>query len=325
MYMVKRVIVLVNSPLQTLCAIEAIKHFSISDYVFVFLFTSIEYEKNRGALLLCQEMKIPYKLIIYDSKLQCLKQSLYSSIRYDSAILGNFENILSLWYAIFSLRRRSKIIYVDDGTDTLSVIYKLRKQNNSRMLLLYGANFLKFLKRINNKTFYTYFSVKSSNWIILRNNFSYFKSLLSDAKRIGVYLIATNFSEVNEYLSVDYKELLRDTICSIQKIYPGEQIFYCPHRRDAFLPAISQLLQKYNIHIFQTRVSVEYDFLRNKIYPKAIFGFGSSALFSFNILYNDINIYNIPMPMIDNPRIVFYRKIDSILRDENVGVLDLNK
>lgn len=323
--MMKRVLVLVNSPLQTLCAIEAIKHFSISDYVFVFLFTSIEYKKNRGALILCQEMKIPYKLIIYDSKLQCLKQSLSSSIGYDYAVLGNYENILSLWYAIFSLRRKGKIIYVDDGTDTLSVIYKLRKQNVYRMLLLYGANIFKFIKRINNKTFYTYFSVESSNWIILRNDFSYFRSLLSDAKQTGIYVIATNFSEVNEYLSVDYKDLLHDTICSIKKMYPSEQIFYCPHRRDTFLPTIFQLLQKYDIDIFQTLVSVEYDFLRNKIYPKAIFGYGSSALFSFNILYKDINICNIPMPMIDNPRISFYRKIDALLRDENVSVLDLYK
>lgn len=316
----KRTIILVSSPLQLLCAIEAIKEFNIENYDLSFLFLdNKEYNKNYGIIRLCDEIKMSYDVIINKSKIKFLLSSLFSRKKYDFSIIGNKNSLFHIIYSLFSLTRRSNIMYIDDGASSL---INARKPITVELKTLF-LTIIKKIKHINDRNFYTFFNVTNSNINIYKNNFHYLKSFLNKEVKNDIYLIGTNFSLLNKYYSIDYKELLIKTIVFLKRKYPNKNIIYCPHRRDDFLSEIRYILSEYNIEIFNTIISVEYDFVKNRIYPEAVYGYGSSALFSLKILFDDINIFNIENPFINSNICNSYKIIANELSQNGIKTIKM--
>ena len=151
-------------------------------------------------------------------------------------------------------------------------------------------NLIGYVKLVKKPTFFTIFDVQSSEYQIINNPFKLLESKLGKIKeKNGIYIIGTNSS------ILDFKDYTyRDYIISLHKYimckYLVDEIYYCPHRRDRNLEDIIVLCKHLGIKIYDTKVSVEYDFIENNINPKLIIGFTSNALFTLHLLYPSTDI-----------------------------------
>jgi hypothetical protein len=108
----------------------------------------------------------------------------------------------------------------------------------------------------------------------------------------GLYIIGTN-SSVLEFKDYTYEEYLMALFKTIKIRFPEDEVFYCPHRRDSNLPFIYTLCRELSIEIYETKISVEFDFVNKNINPKYVVGFSSNALYTLKLIYPKAIIENV--------------------------------
>ena len=136
------------------------------------------------------------------------------------------------------------------------------------------------------KTLFTIFDLNEGCPLPVEKNT--FSSLVPDATlKKNIYIIGTN-SDMLLFKDLSYSEYLRHLASYIKNRYPEEKVFYCPHRRDSH--DYSGLVSDLGWCMFDTKFSVEIDFVQGKLYPLFIVGFGSTALLTLKKIFPDRNI-----------------------------------
>lgn len=146
-------------------------------------------------------------------------------------------------------------------------------------------SFLK-LKKTEMVLFTIYPIVQFKKMLIIHNSFEILSSKRVLQQQKGIYIIGTNTS----MLGLD-REKYQSTLLQIKKYYNDEITWYCPHRRDN--NSYADFCNVNGIKMFDTRVSVEYDFIQRELYPRVIIGYGSTALYTLKLLYPLAEIHNI--------------------------------
>lgn len=290
----KQALFLVQTPFQCMCMIEAISHYKIEQYdVLVPKAGGSANEEMVARLLIGQ--KIPYEPISADSWQQNVYQWLYKRHnKYKYVFIGYYySNIERAMAAVMSCFRGQRI-FLDDGTQALEIF-----SNHSRSLYsnwkiaLRSIPFVLLgqLKLLKKPIFYTIYDVESKRIHIEKNSFSSFRNKDAQTPN-GVFIIGANSSAL-DFSSYSYMQLLELLIYKISHEFKETPVFYCPHRRDINNPIVIKALEDKNIQIFNTRISVEYDFLTQKIYPKYIIGFTSNALFTLHNLFENAHVFTV--------------------------------
>ena len=78
--------------------------------------------------------------------------------------------------------------------------------------------------------------------------------------------------------------------------YPREAIYYSPHSRSIIDDEFISYCALNAVNIIESDYSVEIDYPLKKIKPVAIFGFGSTALVSLQMIYPNADIKNVFLP-----------------------------
>lgn len=321
-------LIVISSPFQALCIIEYIKKYQLRDYKIVILNNKFS-KVNTGCIKVLEEEGIDYSLIkVSDSYIRnvidfIIKRS--GSPKYDKVIAGDVLSIAWMLCCIRYARRAARIVFLDDGTSTIPYFspefsYFKRSRFSAYLKYIITSFPLLFLQ-IRKDSFFSIFDSGGFNkFPVIKNNFDYFKSMLSAEIKKGIYIIGTvNFD--NSAKNVTLSDTIRKLINSIKSRHPKELIYYCPHRRDKLSEEIIQLLHENAITIFNTQVSVEYDFIKEKIYPLEVYGFGSTALVSLKMIYDNTTCYNI---IVERK----VRRIQSLIKSINeyyksVGIMEL--
>jgi hypothetical protein len=111
----------------------------------------------------------------------------------------------------------------------------------------------------------------------------------------------------------------------VQKEIKNEDVWYCPHRRNKDDVELLEILDHYNTKIFNTQVSVEYDFINKGLNPLYIAGFGSTALYTLKLIYPEAIVYNVYQHQTKaTPSTIAYLKAyDEQLKKIGVNTLNL--
>ncbi len=284
-----RTLFLVESPFQCLCMMEAIHHFKIENYDVLIPYGD-EYS-NKKMFRFLNENGISYEArplahIIYDVFPFIFKRKKYKTI-----FVGNYYATKNYPLAVALAGYKSTINYIDDGTQAIGLFSnsprsRYNKVSIKMVIMLYKL--LAFLKRTKEKCFFTMYDVKSEKFKIEKNAFTLLRNLDCKEKK-GAYIIGTN-SSLLKFANASYVDYVKSIIKRIRHLYPNEKIYYCPHRRDTNNSHNNKIFQDLGVQIFETKVSVEYDFFTNKITPKYVIGFLSNALFTLKKMYSDLNV-----------------------------------
>lgn len=291
-------IFIAQSPFQLFNAIEAREHYTKTDNDILI----ISFTKNKQSNNQIKEVLNLYKWP------KIIKQPMYFYTQ---------ERLLRMIYLTFYLRRKkeisnlfigdfkaddlwlianninfNKVCLLDDGGQTLNLpwmfknIKELNKRRHKRKDTIVRFFGLKGCdrKRIDIFTMYQLHTIPNI-CNITRNNFKYTKSKIVNAKEniddiyfVGSSLINARVIKPDEYYSYLKKIIL---------YYKNKNLLYLPHRNED----IHLLLKNIpNIEILETNVPIELYFLLNKINPRHIASFYSTALESLKIIYDVDNV-----------------------------------
>ncbi|MDD4527585.1 MAG: hypothetical protein PHF25_06060 [Candidatus Margulisbacteria bacterium] len=266
---------------------EAINYFHIDNYEVLVTYSDNNNLDKIDALL--KKNKIQYKKKKVAHIVYGVIPFLFSKHRhYRNIFIGYLysESSIAIAYILGSFR--SKIYILDDGVQILSFFspYPRKMQYKFKFkIVLFFYKLIGIIKLVKGPSFFTIFNVSSNKYEITKNPLSLLKSKSKEYNKTkGIYIIGTNSSKL-DFKYYSYEEYLIALHKDVSYRYPNESIFYCPHRGDQNLKTIFSLCRQLNITIFDTKISVEYDFIENNISPKLVIGFTSNALYTLSLIY----------------------------------------
>lgn len=321
MEMEEKSLFVINSPFQALCAFEAIKHYGINNPVF-YVFDCGD---SRDKILMLLNGKSCYEAeIIPFVGTKELISVIKAKPKYHQIFIGDYFSYNQYLIGILLSKRNTKIVYLDDGTATLDLLPNVgRKRYHGFKLRTFSYLYLNFCRKIKRvkESFYSIFDISGKvSYPVVENDFSCLKANSIDSAARGIYIIGTNSSAIS-FKGKTYPDLL----CSLGEIikdkYPNEEVFYCPHRRDT--NNYVELLEKLQINIYQTEISVEVDFATKEINPLFIIGFASTALITLKRLYPQSKVQSIRFEIEDPFTKSSIRSIEEYYSNHGVEIIEL--
>ena len=324
---IKEAAIVVASPFQALCAMEAVKQFCIEKPHFYAYESENSLKKTHDFIVSqgfeCEDLEDvsgTYNIIRYFKKRNCIK--------YDYIFSGDYFSKYCFIVCLLWSKPKAHIVYLDDGNSTLTLLPPLNKKRFKdgsiaqriiyQVLLLYSRRV--GLKRL----FFTIYDVEGKGfpYSSINNKFSNLVGV-SYSKKSGVYVIGTISSKtkMDKNMYCNYLSYIKRYS---EEQFPQEDVFYCPHRSDT--NCYNEECEQLGIKIFNSRVSVEVDFVSNHCNPVAVFGFGSTALLTLKIIFSDSQIIDIPFNnnCLNDEDLKSYRQIEREYQEKGISVMEIN-
>jgi len=268
----KKALIIVESPLQLLCAYEAIYYFKLEYSLYIIL---TENELNN---LQIKNMVVKLKL----RKTNYLRITAKKNIFNILSIIGYYVQFRLKHYSIYIIgdyfsRKlniftffidKNKILLLDDGVATFKIQKELKKQNIPISL-------------------YTMFQIEAfSNQKIFYNNFMCLKCKFQTKTSkntvvfIGAKLVDLKILDISTYINI-----IKKALSSSQ----GDEFLYFPHRgtSEKNLKEVSNIK---GLDIIDIETTLEFHLLSNSIKPIEIYSIVSTALFSLSSIFEDSNV-----------------------------------
>lgn len=280
---------IVGSPFQCLCMLEAIDRFELTDYdILVAYCDRLSLDKITRLL---DSIGLDYSIRFYGHIIKTVLPLAFERHRYyKNVFLGDYYGGYEALAAFFA-GINCRIHYIDDGIQALEIFTDCAKPRykSSRIAFVFGMYHALFkLKGGKEQVFYTIYPVSSNRFTVIHNSFKRLRSL-SHGEKAGVYIIGTN-SSVLKFKGTTYPVLLKELVRYVKTVRRDEPIFYCPHRRDTNNVSNYELCETLGISIYNTEISVEYDFAIKGINPSFVIGFTSNALYTLKMIFPDSDI-----------------------------------
>ena len=289
---------IISSPFQAICAYEAISEFKIESYVFLVLLTPDDRRKEQIFFFL-NTKKIAYEVILLERiSLRRLINSTYLirkeiEIRFRRIFIGDYFDKRHLYTAVILSKPNSGITFLDDGASSLLVFlrknpygfaYKLK-----RGLLLFCLD----IKRVKHNTFFSLFNIPTNKFRIIHNRLSMFRNDVMMPQFKIACIIGTYVDEYCASYGIEVEQFLssfKDILVEFKAEY--DTIIFSPHGRCNNVETI-EICEKLGVEVRYSKISVEYDYLCDKIYPQLIVAFDSTALYTLKSIFSDSKCINI--------------------------------
>lgn len=289
----KKTAIIVRSPFQVICALEAIQTFEITFPLFFVLGIdnsakmALDYIALKGyEVLEVEETK---------NTIDAIKTHIQHE-KYETIIVGDYFSYGELVLSSLWIESKGTIIYMDDGNSTLSML----PPANQRRTTNWGFSGRKVFEKILEanirrkgvkKLFFSIYDVDGKlPFKVVRNNFLQLSSEMRDASQNGIYIIGTNSNALG-WSKDEYVDRIRIIKEYVQSHYTGQNIYFCPHRMDK--NDNDSIAKELGIDIFDTKVSVEVDFVSRNVFPKIVIGFGSTALLTLKKMFRESVVISI--------------------------------
>ena len=298
---------IVGSPFQCLCAFEAIQEFSVSNPEF-------EIVSDNTMSRLAQTYKIldskGYRYHTKCTQVGLLKRCLnhleflinyhirtiiLRHPKYDYLFVGDYRfGFSNALFHQYEIKKGGKVIYLDDGAGTISVLKGLYIPKNEELKEREYFEYCCKKEHICTDIFYTVFNrLKSEKFTILENKFNFLRNNLESNAR-GVYFIGTNFDSYCRHSHIGLEELKNQfiSLCSELNSCGVSEISYIPHGRDT-KHLFREICRKESVQYLETQTCVEDTFYSKRINPSIVLGYGSTALFTIKKMYPFAVVVNI--------------------------------
>lgn len=278
-----RILSIISSPLQLINFKEYISIFNIYEYKLIIL-TFIKKEQDQ--ILNCAKILNIHDYILINKYriFQYFRLKNYAKLKFDRLIIGNFFSDPHLF--LYNKSNPKSLVVLDDGINAslISEFYNSKSRIIKRSEI--KNFFFKFFK-INTtypKKFHLFSSIENAIGInqvkIVKNNFLFLSSLFCHSKNdTNTYFIGQPFVELN----ICSKKKYLSSLSEISKKH--KNIIYIPSRKESE-QNLNHINSSLGINIFKTETNIELFFIENKLIPKKVLGFNSTALLTLNKIFN---------------------------------------
>lgn len=292
-------IFVLTSPFQTLCALNALHEFEITDYLFYLALD--EDIRNQQLFRLLDSHGISYHTVYMNQidKKYMLKSCLPHKSKYQRLFIGDIRNRMQYYVGLSLLGNRGSIVYLDDGNDNIFLLKGFRQCLTKSLLknkLLVKTACLFRLINDNNNIYTVYGDIKNNHYNIRLNDFKRLVNNHQHAVIKDVFFIGTNYARYCEpgNLSLSMvKKNLETMLHGLKEKYGNEyEIYYIAHGRDmADFP--KEYCKCYSIHYIRPEITVELFISQLGYQPYYILGYTSTALYNIKLLFPKTIIKNI--------------------------------
>lgn len=297
----KTALLIVGSPLQVITGLEAVKYYGVTDYRMLVLKTDTP--RHQHILNYLHDNEVPYdeapitqEYIPFHKQITMLFKS--HKTKYDYLIIGDYRNIGFMFNHISEVNLGGKIVFVDDGSATISILsgryvkpramgYKLR----SAIIKAYTK-----MQKITDNVYFTIFDDMEKNHLfhVDQNDMTLLRQQC-DGVDENVYIVGTNILNYCEALGLDENIFYNN--CSwlfsyMKKLYDGRKIIYIPHGR-SIGDVMQELCQHNGIEYMFLDKCIELFFIDRKVRPFALYGYGSTALFTLKKIFPSLPTFNV--------------------------------
>lgn len=291
----KKNLVLIQSPLQALCALHAVKFYDLkvdeTDFVVVY-HSEQQKSQNKGCARIFEESHIPYRYYGITNNIQSMFDLFIRiSGECECAIIGDIYNTNLIFYAIGHLKKNGKIIFVDDGNSSVIYIQKLNnsKKNTLKYKIFSRINSIAIKSKGVNVDFFTAFSHNDCTQAIniIHNPFFEKNSCAGVANKLVVV------GAISELYIGDYMSELKKLSTYISNNFQESQVLYFPHRRENRLNEIRTMCKDYKWNLVIPEINIEIELSKWEEAPLAVIGFTSSCLLTLRYMFPESNIINV--------------------------------
>ncbi len=309
---------IVNTPLQVICAVEAINRFKIKKYKILLPLPENEV-RNDQTINVCKKFNLFYSVV--PSNIKGLKWfGVFNKSRelYDRAFIGDLRSLYMYVIAAKNIKNHAPIISLDDGNDTIFLLkgevlrYPTFKARLVKQLVLLQIKLRGIT--VGHDLFTIYGDIDNHNYRCENNTLKTVSILASSSKRYsGICFVGTNYSRFcspENYPLEIVKSGLDRILGELRNNNPVEKIVYIPHGRDvAEFP--NEICNKYNIEIIRPLTNIEVMLLEADVIPHSIYGFTSTALYNIKVLLPKIDVYNVTFEVGHNNQFIDQVKVVS--------------
>lgn len=319
-------LIIISSPFQAICAIEAINNFNIKDFEIIILYGRTKAE-NETCKVVLDTYNYKYTELTFPSYLYGIKY-LYSNkgkgTNYSTIILGDFFNLDQRLLAAHFISDRSQLIYVDDGASSFRIFDQLTVENKIKWKTKqFIPNFILNIKHCKRKTLFSIFDLTlKKGWNTYPNNLTFLKSQRNSQKVSGIYIVGTNTSIIEPILRNPFTSYLEKTVSYLRNSYPNKKIYYYPHRRDKNNKVINAFLEKEDVHIINTEFTIEIDLILKGADPQVVIGFGSTALYTLKKIFEKSNMISISLETTSEMMNESFNRISEKYKNEGIEILN---
>ena len=291
-------LIYVASPLQTISAIEAIIKYKIDFYRLITLDDGTPRQKQIENFLISRNVK--FEVLSLEKEIGSILSHFVnlvkiSSVRYDYLFIGDYRNIALKMNHLKDLKIGGKIVYLDDGNFVIALFNNRYKINCSTKFNYLISDLFVWIRSVSDYNFFTIFDdVQNSRYCVESNQMTYWS--LSNTKCDNtIYIIGTYIPIYCQYLGVSEDVFLKcyiKLVYSIKRRYANKKIVYIPHGRDT-TQEIKKISEFLGVQYMILEKCVELYFIENNICPFALYGFGSTALFTLKKIYPVMAVYNV--------------------------------
>lgn len=294
----------IQTPFEMICAINALHHYNISNYKFYI----IKDDQGRLPQLIgiadqygIEYEVVPFEFILRGGLKRAVTESLlFTNGNYDMVFTGDFRAALTDIYIMPFIRKRGKLVKLDDGNCTIdmlnnniSVLSSDIKRNRWWLSLLCSVKKIEVI-------YYTVFDkIPNDKYQLEINDMKYLQSQMGDnASSDEIMFIGTVPDSYIQDIHIsinDYYSFLRNVFSLLKD--KGKPVKYILHGRDKNLKTI-EMCEEFGFEYFKPQESIESYIIRNGYCPQYISGLTSTALFSLKKLLPKSEFTNI-VPKLD--------------------------
>lgn len=321
-------VLIAESPLQLLSAIEATKYFSFNRACLVVRYVDSNTRKQNNT-----HMDEVLKLYNFERVIRIVHRPswllnqlsflrIFLWFRMNRKSIGNLA--IGEWRSEWMQRcveiaRKDSVILLDDGIIVVDILrnkiekslrwntYRYRPTSLEERLQMLVFNLLgsKGDRNIKYHLFTAFFSETDSKVVqITRNRYKFLQSKVENVSADGIYYFGTKYSEAGYFpLSVEL-QFLDQVFNTLSNLYSTEQavgnnsIFYIPHRDDSIqkIDAIKQI----GFDVKYLNYPAEIYFILTKKKPKVIAGAFTTAVANLNTIYapDAVHLFKLPIEKI---------------------------
>ena len=290
---------IIGTPLQAICAVEAIRDLKIDHYRFIVM---IFYDNNRldQTKAILDLYGITYSVVVINaySFIKYLIKAPFKRKKFDRLFVGDYFVSDTIFYSLMYLKNESAIVYLDDGNLTIpffngalrydSIIFRFK-----RILAKFLCS-VKSISLLNN--FYTMYSDLAPNkYNVRRNSLSHLIDKSKHRKQsvndilyfIGTFTIGY---AIEKNIGCDVlKRLLFEKLLELKSKY--KKIIYIPHGRDTDID-IPEFCMSHGIEYKKLNTCIELYLLQKGVVDADFVGFSSSALYTIKLMLPNASVYN---------------------------------
>ena len=337
---------IVSSPLQLLCAIEAIHEFEICKYKIVIVLPQ-DGPRNQQLFAMAATYMLEYDTVWNSS----VSYNDYKSGKgfflqknkeqYDRIFIGDYQQVL-LYYVAYKYSSPScYYFYGDDGNDSISYFQNKSldpdptRINHKILHLLFDLGKrekgrIEVKKEMEGKgiictsSFFTsFYNITNLSFNLYPNNFRYLSSLNTKKTEKVVLIIGAilNYIPVINHIRENCAvRLFKMKFIEVRKKYPNTKVIYIPHGRDTSI-AIQELCMSLDIEYRKIPETIEGYLLKSNYNPIAIYGEGSTALYNLKLLYPESLVVSwFFEKKFDNPKYKIVKRNADYYKDNGIEI-----